>query len=75
MDGIRQSYRVYFLKRLSEEIKGELAARDDTFSLEELIGLATRLDNCLRERRRENASRQRAHVPVFQSRATAMTTY
>lgn len=51
-----------FLKGLSDEdqMKDELAARDETSSLEELISLATRLDNRLRERRRERCEKQRA---------------
>ena len=49
-----------FLKGLSEEIKDELAARDETTSLEELINLAIRLDNRLRERQREKAEGRRA---------------
>ena len=47
-----------FLRGLAENIKDELAARDETNNLEELITLATRLDNRLRERRREKSSRQ-----------------
>lgn len=49
-----------FLRGLADNIKDELAVRDETCSLEELITLATRLDNRLRERRREKASRQPA---------------
>ena len=49
-----------FTRGLSEEVKDELAARDETGSLEELISLAIRLDNRLRERRRERSGRQRA---------------
>lgn len=49
-----------FLKGLSEEIKDELAVRDETKSLEELISLATRLDNRLRERQREKAEGRRS---------------
>ena len=48
-----------FVKELSEELKDELAARDETSSLDELISLATRLDNRLRERCRERAARLR----------------
>lgn len=47
-----------FLRGLTDSVKDELAARDDTNNLEELISLATRLDNRLRERRREKNSRQ-----------------
>lgn len=46
-----------FRRGLSEELKDELAARDDTSSLEELISLTVRLDNRLRERRRERTVR------------------
>lgn len=47
-----------FLRGLNDNVKDELAARGDSNSLEELISLATRLDNRLRERCREKASRQ-----------------
>lgn len=46
-----------FMKGLADNVKDELAARDETNSLQELISLATRLDNRLRERRREKTSR------------------
>lgn len=42
-----------FMRGLTDGVKDELAARDETNSLEELISLATRLDNRLRERQRE----------------------
>ncbi|KAJ8271735.1 hypothetical protein COCON_G00105940 [Conger conger] len=42
-----------FLSGLTDKLKDELAVRDETSSLEELIDLATRLDNRLRERCRE----------------------
>lgn len=38
-----------FIRRLSEEIKDELAARDETDSLEALIFLAVCLDSHVRE--------------------------
>ncbi|KAF7640739.1 hypothetical protein LDENG_00018860, partial [Lucifuga dentata] len=41
-----------YLQGLTEKIKDELAARDDTNSLDSLISLSIRLDNRLRERRR-----------------------
>ena len=44
--------RGVFQRSLADDIQDELAARDDTDSLEELISLAIRLDNRLRERRR-----------------------
>lgn len=45
-----------FRKGLNEEIKDELASRDDPPSLNSLISLSIQLDNCLRERRRERAT-------------------
>ena len=42
-----------FTRGLSEQLKDELATRDEPPSLEELIALAIRVDNRLRERRRE----------------------
>ena len=48
-----------FLKGLSERIKDKLAARDKTISPEELIGLATQLDDRLRERCRERTECKR----------------
>lgn len=51
-----KALRGVFLRGLAENIKDELAARDETDSLDSLISLATRLDNRLRERRRERAS-------------------
>ena len=56
-----------FLKGLSEEIKDE-RNRDETTSLEELIRLATRLDNRLRERQREKAEGRRARSSSSTSR-------
>lgn len=47
-----------FIKGLSEQIKDELAARDDPASLDTFISLAIRIDSCLHERRRERASHQ-----------------
>ncbi len=46
-----------FYNGLSEAIKDELAARDDTNSLDSLISLSIKIDNCLRERRRDRVSR------------------
>lgn len=43
------------MQDLSEEIKDELAAIDETDSLETLISLSIRLDNHLRERRESRA--------------------
>lgn len=47
-----------FMRGLTDRVKDELAARDETKTLEELISLATRLDNRLRERQRERTGRQ-----------------
>lgn len=46
------------MKGFSDEVKDELAARDETTCLEELIGLAIGLDDCLRERQREQVGRE-----------------
>lgn len=46
-----------FFHGLNENIKDELAARDECKDLETLISLTIRLDNRLRERRREKLSR------------------
>ncbi|KAK7940549.1 hypothetical protein WMY93_003875 [Mugilogobius chulae] len=48
-----------FFHGLNENMKDELAARDECSDLESLISLAVRLDNRLRERRREKASSTR----------------
>ncbi|KAK7878028.1 hypothetical protein WMY93_031309 [Mugilogobius chulae] len=66
-----------FLRGLAENIKDELAVRDETNSLEALITLATTLDNRLRERRREKANRQpisRGHVSVQSSTSPIAST-
>lgn len=47
-----------FYRGLSEDVKDELASRDWGSSLEELITLAIRIDNRIRERRRERCSPQ-----------------
>lgn len=46
-----------FCRGLNENLKDELAAKDDVSTLEELIELTIRLDNRLRERRRERTLR------------------
>lgn len=58
-----------FSRGLNEELKDELAARDETSSLEELISLAIRLDNRLRERRRERTGKQRFPLPFSQPKS------
>uniref|UniRef100_A0A674PMU1 Gypsy retrotransposon integrase-like protein 1 n=1 Tax=Takifugu rubripes TaxID=31033 RepID=A0A674PMU1_TAKRU len=45
-----------FTQGLSDDLKDELAVREQPETLEALIGLATRLDNRLRERRRQRMS-------------------
>ena len=42
-----------FLNRLREVLKDELASQDNPDTLDKLIVLAIRIDNWLRERRRE----------------------
>lgn len=59
-----------FLRGLREELKDELAARDETSSLEELISLAIRLDNRLSERRRERVDRQSSPTPFSRPRVS-----
>lgn len=46
-----------FQKALNEDIKDELASRDESKDLDELISCSIRLDNRLRERRRERGFR------------------
>lgn len=46
-----------FVKGLSEQLKDELASRDEPSSLEELISLSIKIDNRLRERLRERVDR------------------
>lgn len=58
-----------FFRGLSEEVKDELAARDETSTLEELISLSVRLDNRLRERRRERAVRHSSPIALTCSRS------
>ena len=64
-----------FLKGLSGDIKDELAVRDEISSLRELMELATRLDNRMRERRRERTDRQRfrscCHSPAYTTTAAS----
>lgn len=51
--------RDIFRKGLAEELKDELATRDEPASLETLIKLAIKIDNRLRERRRERSFGQK----------------
>lgn len=52
-----------FVKGLSEQLKDELATRDEPSSLDELIALAIKIDNRLRERSRERADKTRRFSP------------
>lgn len=58
-----KSLRGLFLSGLSETIKDELATREEADTLDEMISLSIRLDNRLRERRREKAGS--SVPPVF----------
>uniref|UniRef100_A0A8P4GPN0 Gypsy retrotransposon integrase-like protein 1 n=1 Tax=Dicentrarchus labrax TaxID=13489 RepID=A0A8P4GPN0_DICLA len=55
-----EALQTVFVHGLLEIMKDELAARDSAASLDELISLAIRLDNRLRERRREKWGRSQA---------------
>ena len=57
-----------FLHGLCEQLKDELAVRDETNSLDALIDLSIRLDNRMRERRREK--NYKSHTPVNAFAAT-----
>ena len=50
-----------FLNALSDDIKDQLAFREESTDLDELIALSIRLDNRLSERRRERGSRPVSH--------------
>ena len=52
-----ESLQDAFLQGLNEAINDELAARDDPGSLDNLIATAIKIDNRLRERRRDRTSR------------------
>nr|XP_061796630.1 NACHT, LRR and PYD domains-containing protein 12-like [Nerophis lumbriciformis] len=53
------SYSLKTVKGLSSAVKDELAAREDSSGLEDLISLSVKLDNRLKERERERALEQR----------------
>ncbi len=55
-----------FIKSLSEELKEELASREETKSLEDLISLAIRIDNRLRERNRGRYYMPRRSAPPLE---------
>ncbi|XP_077359632.1 uncharacterized protein LOC144005381 [Festucalex cinctus] len=60
-----------FRRGLNTSPKDELAVRDDTNTLEELIALTIRLDNRLRERHRERACEQ--HVSAANNRTYGLS--
>lgn len=55
----------FYIKGLEEELKDELAARDDTHNLN-LIALTIGLDNLLMERRRGKANFSHSFSPILQ---------
>lgn len=63
---MRSHYRA-----LADNVKDELAAPDETQSLDELISLAIPLDNWLCERRRERVGRQGVPLPAVQTNSPA----
>ena len=56
-----------FLRGLRDELRDELAARDETNSLDDLISLSIRLDCRLSERRRERSGGIRHTPPVVRT--------
>ena len=58
-----------FLGALSDEVKDQLTSREEEVGLDQLIALSIRVDNRLRERRRERGSRS-VPTPSFESAAT-----
>ena len=64
-----------YLRGLSEELKDELAARDETSSLEELISLALRLDNRLCERHRQRAPPLQSKLPLHPDPPSAIVSH
>lgn len=61
-----------FLNGLMETVKDDLAAREDTNSLDSRISLAIKVDNHLRERRRERGSSRPSHSPVPRAVASSV---
>lgn len=66
-----EALQIAYCNGLSDNLKDELAARDETNSLEELISLSIRLDNRLRERRREKSARPYVPRPFQASQSSA----
>lgn len=60
-----------FQKGLACEIKDELALREESPSLNQLIELSIRLDNRLRERSRERQEDRRRRLPTSHQPATS----
>lgn len=60
-----------FVNGLSEQLKDELALKDEFSDLDSVISTAIRLDNRLRERRRERSSRSSALPVLSRSMATS----
>ena len=61
--------QIIFLKGLNDTVKDCLVGRAETESLQELIALAIKIDNRLRERRRERVLTPAAHGSVISSAA------
>lgn len=66
-DSSRQGF---FLNRLSDIMKDELAARDETDTLDALISPSIKIDNHLRERRREKVGSPSSSPSVRPSPST-----
>lgn len=62
-----KALREIFIKGLNEQLKDELAIKEEEHNLNSLISLVIRLDNRLRERRRERTSRPKPPPPVFRT--------
>lgn len=60
-----------FLNGLNDQLKDELASKDEPTDFDSLVSLAIRLDNRLRERHREKLGRSR---PVYVPRASPPST-
>lgn len=68
--------RSIFFRGLNEHLKDELSSRDDPDSLDALISLTIRLDNRIRERRRERQVLRPSHsrLPSFAPRRPRLST-
>ncbi|KAK7925711.1 hypothetical protein WMY93_008021 [Mugilogobius chulae] len=63
-----------FLNALSDTLKDEMASRDVPCDLSDLIDLAIRVDNRLRERRRERSGKAPSSLRSFSSPSTSSST-